>query len=136
MTSQSKITALAGVALLCAAMPGSVLLPGLAHADDKLRCQVSHTEANPGIEYREPFGNGWSYSYSGQAPAHTDIQCQVTADNVNIGNVIVNRGNCQASDAAKGEHKYGDELNIPVLCPSVIEFSVEVDAETITFNTN
>jgi len=57
----------------------------------------------------------------------------VTADNVNIGNVIVNRGNCPALFYAKGEHKFGDELNIPVGCDSVIEFSVEVDGETLTF---
>jgi len=72
MTSQSKITALAGAVLLFAAMPGSVLLPGLAHADDRVRCRVNRIE-NP--YYYESHPVNTPTSELGPRPS-TDIQCR------------------------------------------------------------
>jgi hypothetical protein len=135
------------------------LLPGLAHAEGPLRCAVSETQGTPDV--RTPIDGDENFTHvTPGTRGGPVIKCAVTADKVTIGKVVINRGNCQSANDAMadvfkklrqglgtagvppellvpndtaGEHHFGDTIVIAPMCASVLEFSIEVDGEAITF---
>jgi hypothetical protein len=111
--------------LIALAVLGLLAVP--AHAEERVRCGVY-----PDARHDRPRG-----------PV---IKCHVTADKVTIGKITVNRGHCAIQDdpikmppayqgtADQGEHVFGDLLIVqPISCPSITEYSIEVDGEVMTF---
>lgn len=113
--------------------------PALAQSDE-LRCNTEQV---------------WNEK---QERSQTIIKCVVTADKVTLGKIVINRGNCQSANDAladvfkklrnglppevaplvvpqdlQGEHRFGDTIVIAPMCPSVLEFSIEVNGQAVTY---
>ncbi len=66
----------------------------------------------------------------------TNIVCDVTADNIHVSNVVLNRGRCQTDFSSNRTYNYGDQIVINAGLCNLLEFSIEANNNNWTWGTH